>query len=114
MPFPEFTDADDIESLGEEVARLNDILADHEKEVETYKDMVKKLREELRTAYSESISSRCRRMHYQACHFCENLECGDNMSEAKKRIQELELAYAALNRVTVLLSDENEALRGDK
>jgi len=34
----------------------------------------------------------CAENHVQNCHICDRLDCGDNTSEAKKRIAELEAA----------------------
>ena len=38
----------------------------------------------------ESMSNRCARLHIQNCQFCEDLDCGDNMSEYKVRISGLQ------------------------
>ena len=36
-----------------------------------------------------SVSEYCRKFHLQCCSWCEDIDCCDNTSEAKKRIREL-------------------------
>lgn len=37
------------------------------------------------TLGDEKVSARCKRTHFQACHVCEKLDCGDNTNEELKR-----------------------------
>lgn len=41
-------------------------------------------------------SEMCNKHHVQNCHCCDNLKCGDNASEAKKRIEVLEADLEAI------------------
>jgi len=43
-----------------------------------------------------SISKVCRTTGLQACHCCEDLDCGDNISEYAVRFQNLVLAVKAI------------------
>lgn len=44
----------------------------------------------LEAAYGSSPSEVCRTHHVQNCHYCDDLGCGDNTSEAARRIAALE------------------------
>ena len=53
---------------------------------------------ELRKWARLSPAGQCAKFHVQACHVCENMDCGDNISPGKKRIDELEHENAELKK----------------
>jgi len=56
------------------------------------------LRAEIRQLQMESTSQRCGRLHIQACDICERIDCCDNQSDAKCRIEELKKALVTAMR----------------
>jgi predicted membrane protein len=47
------------------------------------------LKEQLRAAITKAPSEICREYHLQNCHICDQIDCGDNMSPARKEIDRL-------------------------
>jgi uncharacterized coiled-coil protein SlyX len=61
------------------------------------------LTEERLKKFAPSLPSEmCVKHHVQNCHCCDNLDCGDNTSEAKKRIAELEAESTKLKEENIL------------
>lgn len=50
---------------------------------------IESLKGELRIASSESVSDRCHRTGNQCCHCCEDMSCGDNISDFAKEFKRL-------------------------
>ena len=62
------------------------------------RDRIDNLRVEIRQLQMESTSQRCGRLHIQACDICEHIDCCDNQSDAKRRIEELKKALITAMR----------------
>lgn len=80
------------------------------------KDANKEYEKDMRKLSLESISERCKRTHFQCCHICEDIECGDNTSKAKKKYlaekQRADDYEAALKEIGGDIGDCDHKARG--
>ena len=90
--------------MKQRIAELEAALTSAKTECERQKEQIAELysrEDRLKTELTEERlkkfapllpSEMCNKHHIQNCHCCERMDCGDNTSEAKKRIAELEAA----------------------
>jgi hypothetical protein len=90
-------DAQIAHERGLEVIALNNEILKMSKQLGLEKTAIEQAEKQLAAAKSEiavfqmeSMSNRCRRLNIQNCQFCEDIDCGDNLSDAKVRISGLQ------------------------
>jgi hypothetical protein len=84
----------EIERLEKRIAELETAQTQSKQNYELEVAHWKRIGEDAQIRASVAIlpSVMCSENHVQNCHCCDRLDCGDNTSEAKKRIAELEAA----------------------
>ena len=99
------------------------LLAEHREQNIVYEDKllskiteknkeIERLKRDLQTAQLESISERCARTSMQCCHVCDNVECCDNTSGAKREIRLREEKIDCLRAAHESIADYDTGLLG--
>jgi len=104
----------DKEKIDALEARITELEAAAKTECDRQKEQITELysrEDKLKTELTEERlktfapllpSEMCSKHHVQNCHICDRLDCGDNTSEAKKRIAELEAESTKLKEENIL------------